>query len=99
MLVGPWKRRDREARRDDRAPDDVHIRPARVVVGLAVASDPPVEHTADATHVSEVLRVERAMHEFGVLNLYPGVIDEQTVTAARDETLILLTRERTYADA
>ena len=42
VLVGPWKRRDREARRDDRAPYDVHIRPARVVVGLAVASDPPV---------------------------------------------------------
>ena len=49
--------------------------------------------------VTEVTRVERAMHEFGVLNLYPRQLGDGHIAAARDATLTCLERERSNTDA
>ena len=39
------------------------------------------------------------MHAFGILNLYPCVMDAQSVTDARDATITLLMNERHVTDS
>ena len=51
-----------------------------------------------AMEVTEVMRVERAMHAFGILNLYPRTMRDEEVNRARDDTLTWLARERTTTE-
>merc|ERR1712147_468176 len=48
--------------------------------------------------VTEVMRVERAMHAFGILNLYPRTMRDEEVNRASDDTLTWLARERTTTE-
>ena len=98
VLVGPWKGRYTDKRVGGDTPDVALSRSARVGVGLQVAPDPPIQAVTFATVVSEMMRIERAAHEFGVLNVYPSMMGADDIASARDETLALLMGERRGVD-
>ena len=64
---------------------------------VAPGASPAEGEPAGEGDVPEVLRIERALHEFGVLNLYPRVMRDEEVEAARVDVERALGAERASA--
>ena len=61
---------------------------------VAPGESPAAGEQAGEGDVPEVLRIERALHEFGVLNLYPRAMRDEEVEAARVDVERALDAER-----